>query len=377
MSSSSSLGDQAVGLLACFGSVLLFALFSLPTKTSQLGDGIFFQLLMCMGIFFVGAGVFLAQCAARPGGACAPLSPTAALGGAIWCLSNVLLTPIVKCIGVGPAMMAWGLNEGLIGWATGRFGLFGLRPEPVRDATQNSLGVALVVLSLCILAAVQPAVSDGSDKQPEGTVAAAESSSSSSSSSKEDAEERLLAPEEAAALAESVFEENGYDFTGRLSPLQRRGFGFAACVLAGLMSGSTFTPPQLVIDNQPAGNGLVLSDLLFSHFCGIAFSSVAVFMLYCAATRGRPWVRSAMVLPSLGAGLCWGLACTLWFTANEKLSLAISMPIITIGPGVLTMIIAAVAFREIRGARNASLASLSVAVYVAGASLVTASGGGD
>ena len=164
-----SLSEQASGLLACAGAVALFALFSLPTKTHELGDGIAFQLLMCLGIWAVGCCVLLAQCAGSSG--CPPLSPLAALGGAIWCLSNCLLTSIVKCIGVGPAMLQWGLIECLIGWSTAKWGLFGVAAQPVRDAAANDGGVALVVLSLAILALVQPAVADGSDK--DGTAAAA------------------------------------------------------------------------------------------------------------------------------------------------------------------------------------------------------------
>ena len=374
---------DALGLAALAGSVLLFALFSLPTKTSQLGDGLAFQLLMALGIWGVGCVVFAAQCTARPGGACPPLSPQAALGGAIWAASNVLLTPIVKCIGVGPAMMAWGLNECLIGWATGRFGLFGVRPEPVRDAAANIAGVALAVVSLAVLAAVQPAVADGSDR----AVRVAHDSSS----------ERLLLPLDgggvsdaplkatslsaAAEAAEAAFEERGYDFTASLSPAQKRAFGLAACVVAGALSGSTFTPPQVVVDGQASGGGggtggarIVLFDLLFSHFCGILFASIAIFLLYCTATRGRPWVRGAMVLPSLCGGLCWGAACACWFVTNERLSLVVAMPVVTIGPGVLTMLIGAVAFKEVQGARNVALMAASVIIYTAGAALIATSG---
>jgi glucose uptake protein GlcU len=94
-----------------------------------------------------------------------------------------------------------------------------------------------------------------------------------------------------------------------------------------------------------------------------ANASVAIFLLYCAATRGRPWVRGAMVLPSLCGGLCWGVACACWFVTNERLSLVVAMPVVTIGPGVLTMLIGAVAFKEVQGARNVALMAASVVMY--------------
>ena len=138
-----SLGTEGVGLLAAGGSVLLFSLFSLPTKTHNLGDGLTFQLLMCLGIWTVGCVVLGVQCTL--GAACPQLSLLAAAGGALWTVSNVFLTSIVKCIGVGPAMLQWGLAECLTGWATARFGLFGLAPQPVQSPAANYAGVALAV----------------------------------------------------------------------------------------------------------------------------------------------------------------------------------------------------------------------------------------
>ena len=371
--------DEGIGLLSCAGAILLFAFFSLPTKTHELGDGVAFQLFMCLGIWSVGCGVLLSQCMGS--GGCPPLSPLAALGGAIWCLSNVLLTSIVKCIGVGPAMLQWGLIECLTGWATAKWGLFGLVAEPVRNAAENDGGVALVVLSLAMLAGVQPAVSDGSDKVPvaaindldaeEGARAVSEPTTGLLASIND--EGSAVEGNSAIIASPTSWETSGYDFTHALSPLQRRIFGFGACIVAGALSGSTFTPPQLAVDRS--GGKLTLLDLLFSHFCGILATSALVFVAYAAATRGRPWVSRPTLLPSFAAGLCWGLACTCWFLTNERLSIVIAFPLVTIGPGVGTMLIGFAFFREVQGWRNIALMAAALLVYAAGAVLIAWSGG--
>ena len=366
-----SLGAEGAGLLAAGGSVLLFSLFSLPTKTHNLGDGITFQMLMCLGIWTVGCVVLGVQCTL--GAACPQLSLLAAAGGALWTVSNVFLTSIVKCIGVGPAMLQWGLAECLTGWATARYGLFGLAPQPVQSPAANYAGVALAVLSLTLLAAMQPAVA-GADAAA-GDMAADGGDAALLVAINEDDDDgnSEKKAEAAAAASAAAFEANGYDFTEALSPLQRRGFGLAASIVAGALSGSTFTPPQLVVDRS--GGATALDALLFSHFCGVLATSTLVFVAYAAATRGRPWVSPATLLPSYAAGLCWGVACTLWFLTNARLSIVIAFPIITIGPGVITAVIGAVFFREVQGARNIALMAAAIAVYAAGAVLIATSGG--
>jgi len=368
-----SLSAEGVGLLAAGGSVLLFSLFSLPTKTHNLGDGLTFQLFMCLGIWSVGCVVLGVQCAL--GAACPQLSLLAAAGGALWTASNVFLTSIVKCIGVGPAMLQWGLAECLTGWATARFGLFGLAPQPVQSPATNYAGVALAVLSLCLLAAMQPAVAGADGGPADGGDAALLVAINDDDDDDDNADDGGggKSAAAAAAAAAATFDANGYDFTAALSPLQRRGFGLAASLVAGALSGSTFTPPQLVVDRS--GGGTSLDALLFSHFCGVLFTSTLIFVAYAAATRGRPWVSPATLLPSYAAGLCWGVACTLWFVTNARLSIVIAFPIITIGPGVITAVIGAVFFREVQGARNVALMAAAIAVYAAGAVLIATSGG--
>ena len=369
-----------IGLLSVFGSVILFGIFSLPTKTNNLGDGIVFQLFMCIGIWLVGFAYYLIQCLLR--GSCSSFSPLAATGGAIWCLSNLLLTPIVKCIGVGLAMITWGLNECLMGWATGRFGLFGVKVEPPINSLLNTAGVIVMVFSLLLISLAQPSVSDSDEsdfmhRKFDDMTTMLEISLNQKLHETNDEEERGI---EEGGEGERIihkrsknlsFEENGYDVTQYLSPHQKRLFGFFSCILCGALSGSTFTAPQFVVDKS---NGSIdLLDLLFSHFCGILGASILFFAIYCLASQGKPWVKSDILLPSMLGGICWGLACYLWFVANEKLSMVIAFPIVTIGPGVLSLVLGCVVYNEVQGVRNIALLIAAVLVYSGGAVMIALS----
>ena len=344
-----------LGLGSVFASVILYGLFSLPTKTNNLGDGMVFQVFMCLGIWVVGFFYFIIECYIND--KCSPFSPLAASGGAIWCLSNLLLTPIVKCIGVGLAMCLWGLNECVAGWASGRFGLFGLNVQQPSDSSLNTGGVVMMFFSLLLISSVQPSVSDGTDK----TVSDIKKSETTS----------LLAINSIEETKTSET-ENGFDFTEKLSPFNKRLFGLLSCIVCGALSGSTFTPPQIVVDRS--NQSITLINLLFSHYCGILASSVMFFLIYCLAVRGKPWGNAEIILPSLMAGVCWGLAGFFWFIANEKLSMVIAFPIVTIGPGVVSLLIGCVFYKEVQGMRNIVLLIAAILIYAAGAIMIAISG---
>lgn len=174
-----------IGYLYVTVAVVLFSLFPLPTKTSECADGVFFQFLMCCGIWIVGASLYYYQCLTAS--ECPQYVPLASAGGAIWALSNLFLIPIVQTVGVGVCMTAWGTTEMLTGWATAKFGLFGIKAQPVTSLPLNYGGVAMALCSLLTLALAQS--SSGSD---DGAVRLIEDDSSSSSR-EEDAYGPLLA----------------------------------------------------------------------------------------------------------------------------------------------------------------------------------------
>lgn len=372
----------ALGIAAAFTAVLLFALFPLTTKTHASGDGLFFQLFMCLGIFTVGALLYLLQCTVLSS-ACPAFVPLAAVGGCIWCLSNLLLVPIVQSIGVGLCMITWGAVEMLTGWGTARFGLFGLRPQPVSSPAMNYSAVALGIVSLLVLSAAQPAVALAGAATTSTTDITPLLSSLQVEGEEEEGKAGPPAPASAPASAPAPalfpdWELTGYDFTLLLSPTGKRLFGVCACLVAGALSGSTFTPVQYIVDHRallyPGASGSLL-DHLHSHFTGILLTSVLAFAAYCGATGNRPWVSAPLALPSYASGLCWGCAMVAWFVANQNLSIVVAFPIVTLGPGLVSMAIGWRCFGEISGCRNVALLLLASCLFAAAATLLALSGG--
>lgn len=242
----------------------------------------------------------------------------------------------------------------------------------------------------------------------------------------------------AVSAAEPAAEGEG-KWTDRLSPVQRRVFGAVACVIAGSLSGSTFTPVQHIVDattNYAASGGPAqdapfpgastdLLDHLFAHHCGILAASIAYFLVYLAVcgARGRaPAVHGEEISKYMASGVIWGIAmvshrrdpthCSAvlshqakqigprrlllqascpasvlpslspspplllqlcWFLANANLSIVVAFPLVTLGPGLVSVAWGVVVWRELSGWRNIALVAAATAVYLAGAICIVAS----
>lgn len=230
---------------------------------------------MCCAIYVVGITVHFIQCAAGHNAAivstrntCPQFEPLAAVGGVIWCTSNLLLVPLVDSIGVGMTMMLWGMSEMMAGWATARFGMFHLNAESVTVPWMNYCGIVLAFASLLLVMLVKPDVTEHSSAKG-GPAPAAQPLNGSGESGYH---ELRASPAPCDQLETK--------WTDRLSPLQRRWFGICGSLLAGALSGSTFVAPQYVVDQTtkyvgplidapfPGASTQPVVFPLHRHFCG-------------------------------------------------------------------------------------------------------------
>lgn len=77
--------------------------------------GIFFQWIVCLGIWILGLFVHLYNGEERN------FFPLVMVGGAIWCTGNMCVVPVIKTIGLAMGLLIWGTLNLIAGWATGRY----------------------------------------------------------------------------------------------------------------------------------------------------------------------------------------------------------------------------------------------------------------
>merc|ERR1712038_1391780 len=109
-------------------TVLFFGSNFAPVKKIDTGDGMFFQWILCSAIWTVGLVIHAVRNFPK-------FYPLAMLGGFLWSSGNLMVVPIIQTIGLAQGLLIWGSLNLLSGWASGRFGWFGLNPEPPHNTT--------------------------------------------------------------------------------------------------------------------------------------------------------------------------------------------------------------------------------------------------
>lgn len=360
----------------------------IPTKIYKTGDGIFFQWVLCSAIMVSGIVLFLIQCSIAD--ECPAFEPLAAVGGFIWCSGNILVVPIIKSLGLAMGLVIWGSANLLAGWASGKFGLFGLKPDTIKDPALNYIGVALALTSLVVSFFIRPTVKKVGETDGDAAVRIAREDALERGGGADGGKDRLLDMEEDGSInaypdgggfgahdGDTTTEADDELWVEKLSPFYKQVFGVAASLFSGLLYGVNFDPPQYVIDNREKFPGAPSSavELVFSHFVGIWLTSTVYMLIYSAYTRNAPAVYPKVILPGFVSGVMWAVADISWFIANSNLEFVIAFPLITMGPGIVGALWGVFAFGEITGRRNYILLAVVFLIAAAGAACVVVSKG--
>jgi len=301
--------------VACFGT------YAVPTKFFNTGDGIMFQWIQCAAIWLVGLVVQFIEGSYE-------FHPLAVLGGALWCIGNATVVPIISWIGLSLGMLVWGVTNMVIGWACGHFGWF-VAKEVAHRPPLNYLGFALAVISVLFYF---PVKSKG----------------------------RKATSEEETPL--SINSTKQLDGDPPTNPILKV-IGLLGSVFAGILYGFNMIPVSYLEAHSAEKKPL---HYVFSHFSGIFLTSTVIVAVYSIVKRNKPWVNEQLILPGLFSGTLWALAQSAWFVANSNLGLSVAFPIITTGPGVVASLIGIIFFKEITGSRNFTFLAIAFGLTFAG-----------
>ncbi|XP_055452598.1 transmembrane protein 144 [Psammomys obesus] len=334
--------DHTTGYLSSAVAIVLFGSNFVPLKKYDTGDGMFLQWVLCAAIWLVALVVnWILRCP--------KFWPLAMLGGCIWATGNVAVVPIIKTIGLGLGILIWGSFNTLTGWASSRFGWFGMDAEEVPKPILNYIGAGLSVVSALTFLFIKSEVPTrpcSLDTAP-------------------------LMTEPVINTAEDPCEDPSW--VDRLSTKYHRIVGCSLAVISGVLYGSTFVPIIYIKDHSKINDSIYAGasqydlDYVFAHSSGIFLTSTVYFVAYSVAMKNRPKLYPQAVLPGFLSGVLWAIATCCWFIANHSLSAVVSFPIITAGPGFIAALWGIVVFKEIQGVRNYLLVTLAFCIILSGA----------
>lgn len=255
-------------------AVFFFGSNYVPVKKFETGDGLFFQLVLCMAIWTVG---FIVHCFRQ----FPRFYPLPLLGGFFWATGNINTVPIIKCIGIGMGMLLWGTTSLVIGWANARFGWFGIKAEVPSKLALNYVGVCLAASSAIFYLFVKTETAQAQQTDHHEN-------------------EPLIQTIEPSIQQR----EQPVDFYDKLNPKAKRMAGTFLAIISGVLYGVTFTPYLYVVDNYSGAsqNGL---DYVFSLYTGIFLTSIIYFFIYCIIMKNKPFVNPKSILPGLASGWMW------------------------------------------------------------------------
>ncbi|XP_061164844.1 transmembrane protein 144-like isoform X2 [Saccostrea echinata] len=363
---------QYIGFIAAGVSVLLYGSNFAPVKKFETGDGMFFQWILCGAALLVGIIVQVIRGTRH-------FYPLVMIGGLVWETGNICVVPIIKTIGMGLGLCIWGMTNLLSGWATSRFGLFGVTPsDKIGNDTLNTVGVVVAVFSSIIFAFVRNEVTPVEISETEPLLNNTPSgqgygSPGDSLYSNTNNHDQLVFNQRRSrgSINRDPTDTEDNTFIDRLSPVNKRILGIVLSVVSGVLYGQMFTPAVYLQDQKEHSENSL--DYVFACFCGIYITSTVYFIIYIIFMKNKPKVYPKAILPGVISGLMWGTATAGWFVANEALSPAISFPIISTGPSIIASLWGIFVFREIRGVRNISILLLGFVFVITGATLTALS----
>ncbi|CAM4496020.1 hypothetical protein PO909_015054 [Leuciscus waleckii] len=340
---STNSSDLTYGFISCAVAAVFFGSNFVPVKKIDTGDGMFFQWILCAAIWTVSLVVNIILNSPK-------FWPLVMVGGAIWATGNVTVVPIVKTIGLGLGLLIWASFNLLLGWASSRFGWFGIGAETVSKPVLNSCGAGLCLISAIVFFFVKTDVQRSSTSE----------------------ETPLLIDH--AVNSETVVSTDD-SWVDALRPLTKRIVGTSLAVVAGVLYGSSFVPVLYIKNHADDPNSLYSGasqfdlDYVFAQYSGIFLASTVYFLLYCAIKKNKPQVFPKAVLPGFLSGIMWGVATCCWFLANHYLSAVVSFPIITTVPGLIAALWGVVVFKEVKGWRNYIVLIVAFCLVLSGALL--------
>ncbi|EYC25578.1 hypothetical protein Y032_0011g1283 [Ancylostoma ceylanicum] len=255
----------AIGLCACGVSAVFFGSMFVPIRKYDAADGMFAQWVMSAAILFIGFLVFCLQ--GFPG-----FYPIAMLGGTFWTIGNATAIPIISRLGMALGILIWNTTNCLTGWAGGRFGLFGMKPNPPASDILNYGGLLFVIIGGVLFSRIKGNPSESEDNE-KGSIDLV------SVKNKDSPEKEPLTDPETRTSGKD--EERSEKRISSQSGKQRI-IGFVMALIAGVFYGMTFVPVIFMIDNPETFPNYPQDGLayVFSHYFGIFLTATAIFIGY-------------------------------------------------------------------------------------------------
>ncbi|KAI1709194.1 transmembrane family of transporters domain-containing protein [Ditylenchus destructor] len=357
--------DLAIGLLETFLSVILFGSCLVPIKKYDIGDGMFVQWAMSVGIFVCGFAIL-------PITGFPPIQPYATLGGASWAIGNALLIPIVEVLGVGPCYLLPDSISCMLHFIIGYNGLVWTEARPPTTKWLAFVALTLILIGGGLISQVKkrtapfPSIATSSNLSQEKSFDIFHYGTSTVVPSKiEIAHDGKTKQSKSLVALKEIFKK------------LKRPFCVGIALSAGVFFVLGLTTVIASQDSHEmfAGDGQHhdISYFVFSYFVGAFMCSTVIFIGYSMIKGNDPQINPKIFLPAFVGGIMWSAGMLFWILSIEKLSQPVAGPITAMMPGLVACLWSEFYFREIKEGRSKYFLCFSILLTFTGAIMMAVS----
>lgn len=316
------------------------------------GDGVFFQWMVSVGVWICGLVVHLIHPSPH-------FYPPAILGGVIWSGGNFLLIPMIRLVGFNTGVLMWSLVFMSSGWSTGFIDLIGVPHKKLCIPFFNYGGLVMCGSGVILLAFL---------KELHVVV------------NKHDNDTAYNKLYNVMMLPNYLIQDRKLKYNvlfgglvrklvSKLSPFKKKVIGYVLSLLMGVAWGTHFLPMRVLQTLATRNPYYSPSSLhyIFPYVTGVFITSSLLTTIYSVYMRNTPRIVPKSLLPALTVGVLTGTAISLWAFLDEKMTSAVTFPVIASGTPIIGFLWGIIAYR---GWKNLLIFLVSVCVILSGITLV-------
>ncbi|CAJ1405172.1 unnamed protein product [Effrenium voratum] len=362
--------SQSLGLVYALAAAIAFgiqyvparrlelraALVGLGVKKYEIFEGTAFQWFMGNGILMMGFLIAVSSGQLERG-----LSPLVMLGGVLWAMSNYLVLPLVKLLGIGLGFSLYHFVNLMVGYCIGRFGLFGVK-KLSGELWICDIGCGLILLSFFAMVFVEAGHEPESDDSDASECESLHIDPADATAVECDV--RFMAvggfsvygvPEGDQAAVKPA-KANDLTTLHRVSSLDRFGrgaqriIGVILAIFAGALCGVNGVPATIYEAAHPEVPAVATA---LPQCFGIWVCSSVILIIYSslAVVRGVK-LQKSVIGPAYVSGCIWGVGFACMMQGIKYLGYSVGYTLDAVGPILVSSLLSVFVFREITGKKS-------------------------
>jgi len=369
-------GPIAIAWILLMGAIFVWGTMYVPARDYESYDGSIFQWYMGCSILFTGIIIhFMIGTTTVPGTEYQTMFPIyweGIVGGILWSISNILVVPSVKLLGLGVGFTVYHAINLILGYLNGKYGLYGLSVEKTNIGMD--LSIVWFIASFVLIMLVEPTITRPRDAQGEinqssqntlqESIPSVRNEDNDESKEKECIETGEIQKEkdndEGVAinpLAETIalMDENITNQIEESTKRIRFIGGMIIAIFGGYFTSVNMVPYSLWVEKTKKYNPSPFHFTL-SQCLGVFFMSTIYVLLASLFHRLWPpirqWPKHPVLLPALSAGSMWAIGFALSSLGVATLGMTIGYVLTAVGPVGVSALWTQFYFQEIRGQKN-------------------------